>query len=527
MKNEFVGFGRLLRLYIGVNKTLLLFMIFLPLLLAYGAAASNMSVLRTPEALSDYIGQSMASPVSLGMLGPIMSDTMAGVTLWRTRVSILLFAAIFSIAVVVRCTRKEEELGRLELLRAVTVGRKASLAAALAIAFAANAAGGLLMAVGFVASGFPAAGSFAAGLAAALASCFFAGAAGIASQLASSARTANVISYAVLGTALVFQVFGNFQEKPGGIFYLSPFSWVTIARPYAGEQYGVYIAGVLLVLLLAAVAFRLLSGRDVGAGLFPDRAGRRFAKPGFDNPYALAWRLQKGMLFGWILGYAVLGALVGSLVVTIESMFADNEALSGWIVGLGGSGDAFVSFLLYILAQVASAYAIIAVLVLRTEENEQRAEPLLATAVGRVKWAAGHLLFAFGGTVVVLAALGAGAGWTASVVTNDSGEFARFFMSSLGKLPAVWVVASIPILLYGWLPKLATAISWTAVGVFMAIEFLWELRAVGDGVFRLSPFYYVYPTSGIAAGPLSVLAAIAAAAAVVGMIGFRRREIGH
>ena len=51
---------------------------------------------------------------------------------------------------------------------------------------------------------------------------------------------------------------------------------------------------------------------------------------------------------------------------------------------------------------IAAAYGIQATLRLRTEETAGRAEPVLATAVGRLQWAGSHLVFAILGPAAVL-----------------------------------------------------------------------------------------------------------------------------
>jgi ABC-2 type transport system permease protein len=259
----------------------------------------------------------------------------------------------------------------------------------------------------------------------------------------------------------------------------------------------------------------------------PVRRGRAKAKPGFKTPLALSWRLQRGMAFSWIIGYAAAGALMGSLIVTIESMFKDISSMANWINGLGGNGKAFVYFLIYILIQVVTAYAIIATLRLRSEENEMRAEPILANSVSKTEWASSHLVFTFLGTAMIVAAMGIGAGVTASIVLKDSSMFINIFSFCIVKLPAVWFVASITVFLIGVVPNLAAIISWTLMGFFFAVEFLWELKIVGDEVFRLSPFSYVYPTNSIVATPMVILTFLAIIFTIAGVSGLKQREIGH
>lgn len=64
---------------------------------------------------------------------------------------------------------------------------------------------------------------------------------------------------------------------------------------------------------------------------------------------------------------------------------------------------------------------------------------------------------------------------------------------------------------------------WTT---FMFIVLLWELHAVSDTVSALSPFVYTHPISNVSLISLVMITAVAAAFTVIGLSGFRRREIG-
>jgi putative exporter of polyketide antibiotics len=68
----------------------------------------------------------------------------------------------------------------------------------------------------------------------------------------------------------------------------------------------------------------------------------------------------------------------------------------------GGAGvvDAFLATTFLLGALVVAGFAIQSVQRLRGEESSGRAEPVLATAIGRGRWAAGHLAVALGGSAL-------------------------------------------------------------------------------------------------------------------------------
>lgn len=65
--------------------------------------------------------------------------------------------------------------------------------------------------------------------------------------------------------------------------------------------------------------------------------------------------------------------------------------------------DAFLAALGAYAGLLAGVYSIAAVLRMHAEETAERVSPILATTVGRARWLAGHLAFAFVGAVLLLA----------------------------------------------------------------------------------------------------------------------------
>ena len=427
--SPFTATGKLLKLYLKDNRVLTLLLILLPLLFAYAAAASNMALLQTPDQLNAYISENQGN----ALLGFIAANTIAGATIWRIRLSTVIITSIFSIILVVNNTRKDEERGRLELLRAGAVGPKAPLTAVLIKVFSANLLGGLAMALGFMAAGFPVAGSFTAGMATALSGCAFTALAAIAAQVAPNPRLAQGFSFGAMAFFTVWQVIANATGNEGLLLW-TPFGWSAYARPYAGENYWLFAFAVPVIALLTVIAYILLDRRDLGGSYLPERRGRVMARQGFNNPLALAWRLQRGMLFVWMAAYALMGLVIASLAPNINKMLEGTAFLPELSAIMGGAGSAFLAILAYILTQVLTAYAIMAILRMLEEETLTRAELVLSSAGSRIRYAGGHLLIAFAGSAAALALFG--------IFSGDPA-------STIARLPAVWLVASVTVFLMG------------------------------------------------------------------------------
>jgi ABC-2 type transport system permease protein len=176
---------------------------------------------------------------------------------------------------------------------------------------------------------------------------------------------------------------------------------------------------------------------------------------------------------------------------------------------------------------IAAAYGIQATLRMRNEETSGRAEPVLSTAVGRLRWVGSHLVFSLLGPAAALAAAGLAMGLTHGLNTGDVGrELPRVLAGAMVQLPAVWVLAGVTIVLFGLLPQLP-AVSWGALAICLLFGMVGAALQFDQWVLDISPFTHLprLPGGEVSAAPLVWLSALAVALAVAGLAGFRRRDV--
>jgi ABC-2 type transport system permease protein len=442
-------------------------------------------------------------------------------------------AALMSLFTVVRHTRAEEEAGRAELVGSAVVGRHAALTAGLAAAFAADLVLAALVTAGLTGLGEPAVGALALGLSLAAAGWMFAALAAVAAQLAEGARGARGIAAGGVGLAYLLRAVGD-SARDGGwsrLSWLSPIGWTQRTRPFAGERWWVFGLAAALVVVLVGAAYALVTRRDLGAGLLPPRLGPAEAAAGLRSPLALAWRLHRAALLGWTAGLAVVGTAVGGVAQGVGDIVTDNPQLADLFTKMGGQQkivDAYLASTMGVVGLVAAAYAVAAALRLRSEETGLRAEPVLATRVGRTRWALSHLAFAAAGPAVLLAAAGLAAGLTHGLRTGDVGtHLPQLLGDALVQLPAVWVLAGITVALFGLTPRLV-AVSWAALVVFLLLGQLGPVLRLNQWAMDVSPFTHVpkLPDAEPAAAPMVWLVAVGVVLTVSGLVGFRRRDVG-
>lgn len=475
---------------------------------------------------------SAANPSTNLIYGPAFDLTTAGgYTAWKYLTFLGLFLALACIFTVTRHTRQEEDTGRQELLSSTVTGRYAALTAALLVSGLASVATGLLATVSLLVVGLPGAGSVGFGLSLALTGLFFSGVAAIAGQLVEYSRTANGLACAVLGVLFMVRGVGDSAKDISWLSWVSPLGWAVQIRPFAGDHW--WVAALLLVAtaVVSGTAYWLLPKRDVGMAILRSRPGPAAAAPSLRSPFALAWRLHRGMLTGWFAGFALCGAVFGSLAAGIGDVVGNSAQVQQMFERLGGASklvDAYLAAIAGIAGMIAALYAVQATLRMRSEEVAVRLEPLLATKVRRLQWAASHLVFAWLGSALLLGVFGAAAGLLHGLrVGGVAHETWTVFGATLAQLPAVWVVAGIALLVFGFAPKAATA-GWSAASLSLALALYGPVLNLPQAVLDISPFTHIpkLPSATLTVTPLLWLAGIALVALAAGLTGFRRRDIG-
>jgi ABC-2 type transport system permease protein len=261
----------------------------------------------------------------------------------------------------------------------------------------------------------------------------------------------------------------------------------------------------------------------------PIRRGDSRAAAGLLSPFGLAWRLQRGVLFSWMAGIAVFGAVFGGIGDQVDELF-DSKATVELMRELGGGGslvEAYFAAMMGLLGVVVAGYTVQALLRLRGEEAGGPAEALLATAVSRPRWLASHLLCAVIGAVLVLAALGVGTGLAYWAVSGDLNASADLLKITLAQLPPTLVLAGFTVVVFGLVPRFAVALSWTGFAVCLVVGQFGTLLRLPAAVIDISPFTHVpdLPADPLAATPLLIMLVVAAGLLAGGAVAFRRRSL--
>jgi ABC-2 type transport system permease protein len=522
------GTWGLLRLYLRRDRVVLpLWVLLLSIPLSTVYVASIESVYPTAADRAAMAATIMANVAQRALYGNVYNDSIGATGLWKAGLFHLLIG-VAVILTVIRHTRAEEEAGRTELLDSTVVGRYAGLTAALLLSFGASVLTALIGIGGLLSTDAEPSGSVAFGLALAGSGLVFSAVAAVAAQLSPGARTARGIAFAVLGASFALRAVGDVSSA--ALSWLSPLGWSLQVRPYAGDRWWVLLLHLGATALLTALAYLLLSRRDLGAGLFADRPGPATASAALSGPFGLAWRLQRASLLAWTIGLCLYGLLFGSVVHGVGDQWGDNPTIRAIVTRIGGSGvleNAFVTVAFTIISALAAAFAVSATLRLHQEETTQRGETVLTAAVGRTRWAASHVFFAIVGAAVATLAAGVVAGIAYGVAADDiTGKLGSTVAVAAVQLPAVWMLSAITVVLFGLLPRF-TPLAWGVLVAFIALYVLGSIAGFPHWLLDLVPFSHSQRVPGepFRTAPVGWLLLIGAALITIGLAAFRRRDL--
>ena len=443
-----------------------------------------------------------------------------------------ILVALMVILLTVRHTRAEEETGRAELVRAAAVGRHAHLAAVLLVVGAASLLTGGLIALGLGSLGLEDvdwASSWLLGAAVASIGLVFTAVTAVTVQVSAYARGASGLAAAAFAVAYLLRAAGDATQIGGGTWsWLSPIGWAQQTRAYVDNRWWPLLLSLALTVLLVAAAAWLTGRRDLAAGLMPPRPGPATAHWLLSSPLGLGWRLHRTSLSWWATALLLFGLAYGSITAEIETFVAELVVLEEWMAEIGGQTllDAFFAVIILLLAIIVTIFAVPTVLRLRSEETGRRAEPVLATATSRTRWAASHLTIALAGSAVLLLTAALGLGLSAAAALGDPSVLPRLLGAALAHVPAIWLIVGLALALFGLIPRAVTLV-WVVVAYSATIGYFGDFLGLPDWTATLSPFAHIplLPAEPFTATPIVAMTFTAAALIAAGLAALRRRDL--
>lgn len=536
-----VGTGKLLRLALRIDRVKLpITIVAVSAMLIVNAAAIEDIYGSTEKERIVYASQTAPSVVSRVFGGPVHGPEIESIILNETFLFTAIAVAFMSTLAVVRHTRQDEETGRSELIGSAVTGHQASMTAALLLVIGTNIILGGVVAGGLAGLGLQLEGSLATGGALAMTGIVFGVIASLTAQLSSTSRGANSLAAIVIGVAFIIRAIG---DSTGSLVnnglgvdsnwpsWFSPLGWGQQIYPFTENNWMVFGLFVATIAVLGSVSYLVNAHRDQGLGLLPERPGPPTAKKFLTTPLGLAWYLQKGVLRGWAITMVIMGTVIGFISEDFREIFESNPDIAAFF-GESQSGadyaDFFFAAMLGLMSITLVGYVVQALLKMRSEEATGRLEPVLSTALGRIKWMMSHVSWVVSGSVLLIVILGLASGISFIYVTGSSwSEVPEVVKATLVHTPALLAMIGFVVMVFGLLPRFSTAVSWTSFALIYFITQFATILELPQYVLNFSPFEHTpaFPLEDITLLPISSLIICGALLGAIGFVRFRNRDI--
>ena len=477
-------------------------------------------------------GLTMQNPAMVAMLGKAYQvETFNLGAVFASEM--LLFSAIavsvMNILLVTSSTRMDEEEGRLELIRALPVGRLSYLLAGIILMVIVNSVLFIFLSIGlgsFMHESFNLESVMLYSGVLASTGLFFAGVAAVAAQLTATTRGALGISFGGMITAYTVRAVGDVSNE--GLSLISPLGWTVRTKVFVDNQWWPIIFLVFGAATLLVSAFYLNHKRDINAGLLPDKKGKRYASHFLKSRFGLTWRLEKGTILSWAIGIFLMSAAFGSILGDLEAYFSDFELVQK-VLPDGSTAsmiEQFITLLIGIMSVFAAIPTVSILLKLKKEERMGRTENFYSRAVSRSEIMGSYYIVAFLTGILTQILIGIGLYVSASQVIEKTIGLGSVLASVLAYVPAIWVVIGLTTLLVGVFPKWAGFV-WVYMFFAMLVIYLGNLLEFPEWLNRLSAFYHVslLPNEEVNWLSLSLLSIVGTVLSVSGFLGYNKRDI--
>ena len=481
---------------------------------------------------TDTAGMAVAAqnPSMIAMIGPSEGFDNYTVGVMNAHMMLVFMAiavAIMNIFFVIRYARRDEELGRQEVMRSLPVGHLSPLTATLLVAVIMNVIVGLGCGLGLAALGIESIdlpGSILYGITLTTIGLVFAGVAAVFAQLCQTARGATGLSMAFMIGSYLLRAVGDMNNEV--LSRISPLGLIIRTEAAVNNYWWPVFILLAVAIVLFVKAFWLNSIRDMDQGFIPARSGKSRASKILVRPTGLSLRLMRGTIIAWVLGMVLLGASYGSILGDTEA-FSDIVAqVTGGVIKGGDMTRTFVSVLMKIMAICATIPCLIMVLKLRTEERRGRLEGLLAAPVSRRRIFNSYVLPALIFSVVapILTAIGLYGASAPSMETPIA--FGDLVWSVVVFMPAIWMTIGLATVLVALLPR-RTSLIWAFLTFSFFVIYLGNMINMPGWVGQLTPFGHVSETlvDNTNYPPLIITSVLAIALLFAGSKIYQRRDM--
>lgn len=479
--------------------------------------------------------ETLKNPAMISMVGPTPVETAADYTLGAMYAhEMLLFCGLFSMIItvlhVVSHTRKEEDLGLMELVRSFHVGRQANSLATIMETVFIHVFLALLIAVVLISFGadtISVEGSFLFGASIGMAGMIGGSIALVTAQIMPTSSAATGSALGMIG--LLYIVRAGTDNFYVDLSMINPLGWTYLTYPFTENNWIPLIIALIFTIILLIIAFALEGGRDMGAGYFPQREGRGSAKKSLLSVRGLLIKINRGVIISWFITFVIMGAAYGSIYGDMQTFLESNEMMKQMFSHSGVSiEESFTGTIMMVLIGLVSILPIAIVNKLFSEESGLRFSQLYATKVtrGQLYWTSVQLAFFFSIVGILLAA--GGLGGTAIAVMGDRSAMSLFdfFAAGYNFLPSVLFFTALAAFALGWAPKLGKLV-YLYLGYSFILNYFEGIVDLPEWLLKTAIQSWIprMPMEDFDTSTFMIITTISVVLMIVGYLGYRRRDI--
>jgi len=478
------------------------------------------------------MAETMSNPAMVAMVGPAygLDNYTQGVMYAQMMILFSILAvATMNIFLVVKHTRKDEESGRLEVIKSLPVGRASDLLATMIVCIGINLVLALITGFGLYFLNIETmdlGGSLLYGASLGISGILFGGIAALFAQIASTSRGAIGYSVVFLGVMYMIRAIGDVGENI--LSYISPLGIVMKTEIYYANYWWPILILLGLAVVMFLLAFKLNGIRDLGAGLVAAKPGRKEASNLLQTPLGLSMRLLKPTFIGWAIAVFLLGISYGSVFGDIEVFLEGSELMQQIFLNNDKFtfAEQFLTTLMMISAIMITVPTLIVMIKIRNEEKKGRLEHIYSKKISRSSILKNQVMLSIGTSIdmTILFALGL---WVAAYYSMaEPISFLTVFKAGLVYLPAMWLMIGITVLLIGFVPKFTNFI-WGLLGGFFFLVYIGTIIGIPAWLINSTPYGAIpqIPVEEFNIVPLIILTILAIVMFIIGFYGYSKRDI--
>ena len=221
--------------------------------------------------------------------------------------------------------------------------------------------------------------------------------------------------------------------------------------------------------------------------------------------------------------------MFGALSEQLTGMEGDATE---WYASFGGEADllgAYWASMMQMAGMAVAAYVVTLLLRLHHDEAQGTLEPVLGTAVSRLRWLAAYAVNATVGATLLILLFAAAMVLTGGPALGDPASLTRDLAgAALVQLPATGVLGGAVLALVMLAPRWSVGLAWALVVAAIVVGPMFgPSLGLPTWLLDLSPFTHVpnAPAVSISAGPVLGLLATSALLAGAGIVAMRHRNL--